>query len=109
MKFKVTEDDLTNALFYNSSLPTEGSGSKAEAREQARVMLAGQDLLEACHGGPGAEHMAMIANLCWYADLLAYGTVDGSRKQIIIHSLREYAHSLRTIVRKLPPMAKLKE
>jgi len=37
--FAVTEDDLTNALFNDSRLDARGSGTKAEARLQAKAMI----------------------------------------------------------------------
>ena len=46
--FSVTEHDLTDALFNNISLHSTGSGSKAEARAQARAMLAADVLLTTC-------------------------------------------------------------
>jgi len=39
MNFDMTEDDLTNAIFYNCTLETTGGGTKTEARQQARTML----------------------------------------------------------------------
>ena len=45
--FVVSEDDLTDALFNSAALASSGAGTKAEARTQARVMLAGADLLAA--------------------------------------------------------------
>ena len=38
--FSMREDDLTDALFHGVSLRSTGSGSKADARAQARAMLA---------------------------------------------------------------------
>jgi hypothetical protein len=55
MPFDVTEDDLTNAIFYGSHLPSKGSGMKADARAQARLMLAAPELLRCLKlavGGP---------------------------------------------------------
>jgi hypothetical protein len=46
--FTITEDDLTNAIFWGTTLEVEGSGSKAEARQQARLMLAAEELLDCC-------------------------------------------------------------
>jgi hypothetical protein len=46
--FRVTEDDLTDALFHNVSLRCTGTGSKAGARTQARAMLAADVLLTTC-------------------------------------------------------------
>ena len=47
--FHVGEDDLVRAIFYDSSLgQTTGSGTKAEARLQAKAMIAGPKLLAAC-------------------------------------------------------------
>ena len=46
-KITVTEDDLTNALFNGATLEASGSFTKAEARQAARVMLAGPELLAA--------------------------------------------------------------
>lgn len=43
MQFRVTENDLTLALFYGIPLVVSGSGTKAEAREQAKAMLAAAD------------------------------------------------------------------
>ena len=41
----ITEDSLTNALFNGATLEAFGSFTKAEARQAARVMLAGPELL----------------------------------------------------------------
>ena len=46
--FTMTEDDLTNALFHNVALRSTGSGTKADARAQARVMLAADVLHTTC-------------------------------------------------------------
>jgi len=48
MRYGIAEDTLTDAIFYNTRLSTRESGSKAEARAQARLMLAAPALLEAC-------------------------------------------------------------
>jgi len=48
MTFTVSEDDLTNALFYRSALYSDGNGNKAQARQQARLMLASEALLAMC-------------------------------------------------------------
>jgi hypothetical protein len=45
--FAVSEQGLTDALFHDAPLGAYGSGTKAEARAQARVMLAGSCLLVA--------------------------------------------------------------
>jgi hypothetical protein len=47
-QFIVNEDDLTDALFHNVPLHSTGSGSKADARAQARAMLAADGLLTTC-------------------------------------------------------------
>ena len=54
MRFQITEDDLTAAIFDGCSLESTGSGTRAEAREQARVMLAANKLLESCYAAVGA-------------------------------------------------------
>lgn len=46
----ITEDSLTNALFNGATLEAVGSFTKAEARQAARVMLAGPELLAALKG-----------------------------------------------------------
>jgi hypothetical protein len=46
--FIVTENDLTNALFHNVPLRSTSSGTKADARAQARAMLAADLLLTTC-------------------------------------------------------------
>jgi hypothetical protein len=46
--FSVTENHLTDALFHNISLHSSGNGSKADARAQARAMLAADILLTTC-------------------------------------------------------------
>ena len=43
----ITEDGLTNAVFNGATLEAFGSFTKAEARQAARVMLAGPELLAA--------------------------------------------------------------
>ena len=50
MLVKLTEDNLTDALFHGATLePTEPfAGTRVEVRQQARVMLAGERLLAAC-------------------------------------------------------------
>ena len=45
--FQIDEDDLTNAIFHNTPLNAEGSGSKLDARIQARRMLADSSALDA--------------------------------------------------------------
>ncbi len=49
-KITVTKGSLTNALFNCSTLEAFGSFTKAEARQAARVMLAGPELLAALKG-----------------------------------------------------------
>lgn len=63
--FHVTEDDLTNALFYSTRLASVGTGTMAEARQQARAMLAVLDPLRCvgCDapipaGDPYCQHCA---------------------------------------------------
>ena len=46
--FLVTEHDLTNALSHNVTLHSTGTGTKADARAQARAMLASDVLLTTC-------------------------------------------------------------
>ena len=46
--FSVRENDLANALFQRVALPSTGSGSKADARAQARTMLAADMLFVTC-------------------------------------------------------------
>lgn len=41
MVFEITEDDLTNAIFYNSAVNATGAGTKADARIRAHNMLTG--------------------------------------------------------------------
>ena len=48
MQFKITEDNLANAIFYGARLNVTGNGTKAEARQQARKMLAAGHLLIGC-------------------------------------------------------------
>lgn len=48
MPFRVTEDDLTDALFHGVALTPTGAGTKAEARRQARLMLNADTLLATC-------------------------------------------------------------
>ena len=50
MLVKLTEDNLTDALFYGATLePTEPfAGSKADVRRQARLMLAADGLAAVC-------------------------------------------------------------
>ena len=47
MRFRIDEDDLTNAIFNGSALQAHGAGTKAEAREQAALMLAADKLRDA--------------------------------------------------------------
>jgi hypothetical protein len=46
--FVVNENDLTDALFHSVSLHSTGSGTKADARSQARAMLAADVLRSTC-------------------------------------------------------------
>jgi hypothetical protein len=46
-RFEITEDALTNAIFNNSSLYAKGTGSKLDARIQARRMLVDSSVLDA--------------------------------------------------------------
>ena len=45
--FKITDDQLTDAIFNHTTLNASGSGTKGEARRQARALLAGPVLLSA--------------------------------------------------------------
>ena len=48
MAFRISEDNLTDAVFYGTFLEVDGSGgTKSEARQQARLMLAAAELLKA--------------------------------------------------------------
>lgn len=60
IKIMVTEGSLTNALFNCSTLEAFGSFTKAEARQAARVMLAGPELLAALRAVIGNEFLDIV-------------------------------------------------
>ena len=48
MTFNISENQLTNAIFFDIATDAPGTSTVAQARAQARLMLAAPKLLEAC-------------------------------------------------------------
>ena len=66
MTFNITENQLTNAIFFDIATDAPGTSTVAEARAQARLMLAAPQLLKACRhtldvlAAIEAEHSAVM-------------------------------------------------
>jgi hypothetical protein len=63
MLVKLTVDNLTDALFYGATLePVEPfAGTKAEVRQQAKLMLAAEDYRAVCAALIGCTVAGLVA------------------------------------------------